>query len=259
MTQKETTVHDGATSAIGTALQTDTFTNVTGNPEYDGMICKLCVTVQNAEHHILDAYWEIGGSIEAYIDELESKSVSAALKKISQHVREASNGRLSELGVDSLRKALKLRKSFTETQLELAKTGCVSLRNLLPMCNNDVTPTERDEILQDVTEGELSQKEIPSKVKELHPPEQKQEKRGGARKKAETPMEFMKRIQGDMDKLLTDMKESYRLHAATALGSEDQITKEEYTHYFEANAEQIEQLKKQWAANEKVTKVFLDD
>ena len=248
----------GASHDAGTALQTYTFGRVTGEEKYDDMICKLCVTVQDAEHQTLDTYYGIGEIIQAYIDSQDTKKVSTALKKISEHVNNASNGLLSQLGVDSLRKALKLRKMLTKDQLELAKAGCISLRNLLPMCQNDVTPDERDLILKDVSEGTLDQKKIPVKVKELHPPEEKKESRGGARKKALNPEEFMKRFKANMDDLL-DMQANYRLHAATALGSEDQATKEEYAHFYETTAEQIEYLNKQWAAKEKVNQVFLEE
>ncbi len=240
-------------------VQTYTFGNVTGDEKYDKMICDVCDTIAYTQNQILDMYWNMGDAIQSFIDEQDSKNVSAALKKISRDVSEASFGRLSELGADSLRKALKLRKLITKDQLYLAKACNMSLRNLLPLCKNDMTPEERDVILLEVSEGKLNQMEIPKKVKEIHPPELKKEGRGGARKKVEEPLEFMKRIQEDMNKLLVDMKESYRLHTATALGSDDQATKEEYTHYYEANADQIERLNKQWVANEKVTKVFLDE
>ena len=249
----------GASQDAGIALQTYLFVNVTGKPEYDDMICKVCDTVAHTQNQVLEMYWNIGDTIRSFISTMDSKNVSAALKKISQHVSEASNGRLTELSQGSLRKALKVREKFNNVQLELAKDGCVSLRNLLPLCNNDVSPTERDELLKDVTEGKIDQTTIPDKVKELHPPELKKEKRGGARKKVEDPLEFVKRIRKDMDHLLTDMKESYRLHTATALGSDDQATKEEYAQYCEANADQIERLKKQWTVNEAVTKAFLTE
>jgi hypothetical protein len=55
------------------------------------------------------------------------------------------------------------------------------------------------------------------------------------------------------------MKEGYPLHAATVLGSKDQTTKDEYAQYCEANADQIERLKKQWTVNEAMTKAFLSE
>lgn len=248
---------EGASQDAVAVVNTSGFASVSSDAEYNNMIWGLCDKVISAELQILDIQWGIGDGIKSYIDTLDSTNVSAALRKISEDVGAACHGRLSELSEGSLRKALKIREKFTATQLELAKAGCVSLRNLLPMCKNDVTDEERGEILKEVSEGKISQKDIPDRVKELHP--QKEGQRGGTRKKAEEPLVFMKRLQGDIDKLLADMKEDYRLHTVAALGSEDQAAKEEYTQYYKANAERIEQLNKQWAANAKVTQVFLEE
>lgn len=249
---------EAAVATAGTVFQSNTFITVPGDTEYNDMICKLCATVQDADQKVLDAYYGIGEIIQSYIDAQDSKNVSSALKKISEDVATASFGRLSELGEASLRKALKMRKMLTKEQLELAKSVGFSLRNILPLCGNNVKPEQRDEILQKVYEGQLKQTEISNEVKALNPPSDNAEKRGGARNKTDTPAAFAKKFKKSMKDLL-EMQANYRMQAATALGSKDQAIKEEYAHLHEVTAEQVEELNKLWASNEKVAAAFLDE
>jgi hypothetical protein len=215
-------------------LQKYQFGKVTGDEKYDSMICRVCETVATTQNHILDMYWQIGDALWSLVNATPENKISKVLEQVSQHVREASNDRLSELGPDSLRKAIKVRVSFDANQLELAKAGCISLRNLLPMCQKDVNDEERDKYLQEVVDGNIDQTELPEKVKEDHPQELKEEKRGGPRQKKEAPLGFMQRIKKDMDKLLTDFETNYTMHMATVMGSEDPTAKEEFERHHEA-------------------------
>lgn len=233
------------------------FGNVTGEETYDNMIRKVCDTVASTQNQVLDMYWTIGDTLYQFVMTQEKKNVSAALTQISQHIREASNDRLNELGPDSLRKALKIRESFDANALDLAKAGCVSLRNLIPMCQNDVTDEEREQYLKEVVEGEIDQTEIPERVKEDHPAELKEEKRGGGRKKKEAPLGFVQRVIKDIDKLLTDFEEDYPMQMSTVLASEDDTAKEEFERHYETLVNQVELLNRLWDVDKLATKTYL--
>ncbi len=248
----------GVASQDAVAVANNQYGIVVGEPKYADFIYRMCDVYQGIQNDVLDKYHYAGGMIQSHMDETGVKNVTAALGKILDDMVDATHGGLGNLGIDSLRKAHKLNQTFTIVQLELAKAGHVSLRNAMALCVSDVTPEERVLILQDVTEGNIKQTDIPDEVKKLHPSAERDEKRGGARKKVETPLEYIQRIQKEMDKLLEDLKE-YRLHAASALGSDNEETKEEYAHLYEAVAEQIEQIYKQRAAAEKVNKAFLEE
>ncbi|MDF7824693.1 hypothetical protein P4B35_11770 [Pontiellaceae bacterium B12227] len=235
------------------------FAAVTGDAEDDNTVWDVCVVLMNHQNDGLKASWHTGDRFLAYIEKHKPKSISAALEEFAKYVREASYGQLSELSSATLRKALKFRQKFSKERLELAVRIGMSYRNALSLCTNDVTNDNRDLILQEVSNGSLKQTMIKAKVKELHPPEKKEEKRGGSRTKKESPLEFMTRIQKDMDKLLSDMKENYRKHAADALDSEDEETKVQYTQHYEVNAEQIELLNEEWAKNTKMTRLYFED
>lgn len=235
----------------------NTFAPVDGDPEHVDMIHDVCYTISYGQKQFLDTSKKLGKIIQSYIDAKGIEKVSDALKMITRDVSAASLGRLSHLKEDSLRKALKLHNALTEEQFELAKSLGFSLRNVQPLIGNNVTPEQRDEILQKVYEGKLKQTEISKEVKALNSPEDKQENRGGARKKTMTPLEFAQHFKANMDALLEEMEADYPEHTFKALRSADQDTKEEYAQFYEATSEQIEQFNRLWTENANMTKSIL--
>ena len=248
----------GAAQTAEVVMEENKFAAVTGDAEFDNTIWSMCEAIEDCQNQTLKMNWVVGDIIQSHIDKHKPKNVSAALEEIVDYIHEATYGRQGDLAAPSLRKTLKLRQKISKEQLELAILGGISYRNILPMCKNDVTDDQRNDLLKCVTEGTLDQMKISDEVKALNPPSVKKENRGGARKKRLDHAGFMKRFKENMDDLL-DMQANYRLHAATALGSEDETTKVEYAQFYEATAEQIEQLNEKWAANEKVNQVFLEE
>ena len=195
---------------------------VEGTETYKTHLTNLCDLLYESQSAVVQSYWTIGEILHHYVNEQveinEKATVSSCLKALSEDVHAVSGGVLSYSN-STLRNMLRFRENISATQLKrLVDIGC-PVSKALPMCVSDMDDKDRDQVIDELESGSLDTANIPERVKELKPLEDREEGRGNAPSKG--PFKTVTDLVKALDKVAGTIESDLVMHCATVFASGD--------------------------------------
>ena len=133
-------------------MTTTAIAKITDDPEYDKLVTAACVLTQKTSGQLLLFYWELGRLVKAATNGAAEgvRTVPDFLK----HMNLAAPGRIS-LQEDSLYNALNINEHLDRKDLQTLQDVGAALRNVLLLCNKNVTPEMRKDAIARIAAKEL--------------------------------------------------------------------------------------------------------
>lgn len=203
---------------------------------YGVLVRDMCEALYASQSSVLQGYWDVGSMLHKFVvEQLEGgnkKNIKEIIEKLSADVHAVSGGQL-DYGESTLRKMLTFRGAVSKEQLERLKLLGVPVSKALSMCIGDVTDGQRDTIIEELESGALDSSAVPDRVRELSPPEDRSETRGGAQagpfqtlgKIEKSLVNLRKTIDNDATPMSSAVLTSGNATDADMLAYKDQMTK----------------------------------
>lgn len=213
-----------------------------GETGYVEILKTLCLTLAKGQNSVLQVYWDVGTLLHECVNDQiaqdEDRNLSEILRNLSKDIHTVSGGHL-EYSDSTLRKMLTFRESISKEQLTSLKKLSVPISKALPMCIKDVTDDDRDAIIEELSTGATDTAQIPERVKELAPVEERNEPRGGA-----GPFKTIKKFNTTLDTLANLTEDELTLHTATVMDSEDEEAKVNFLNQMKIARNKINSLRR---------------
>ena len=210
--------------------------------DYVDTIKTMCTTLAKGQNSVLQVYWDVGTLLhECVNDQLEqdeNRNLSEILRELSKDIHAVSGGHL-EYSDSTLRKMLTFREAISKEQLDTLKSLSVPISKALPMCISDVSDDDREKIIEELSTGAVDTAQIPERVKELAPEEEREETRGGA-----GPFKTIKKFNTSLDKLANLTEDDLTLYTATVMDSDDEEAKVNFLNQLKIARNKINSLRR---------------
>lgn len=135
---------------------------LTDDTEYNKLVLDACSLADATNKSLLMFYWKLGEIVKTATD--GSKDGIRSVPQFLQHMQQAMPS--ITLKLDSIYNAVDVYENMSRDQIKQAQESGVALRNLLALCNKKVTPEQREDTLQRIAAGDLSQADIAEDIKE---------------------------------------------------------------------------------------------
>jgi len=209
---------------------------------YIDSLKEVCSELAKGQNSVLQVYWDVGTLLHTLVnDQLdadEDRNVAEILRNLSKDIHAVSGGHL-EYSDSTLRKMLSFRESIDQNQLNKLKELSVPISKALPMCIGDVTDEDREAIIEELAAGVTDTSHIGDRVKELCPPEDREETRGGA-----GPFKTVKKFNSTLDKLSNMTEDDLTLYTATVMDSDDEEAQVNFLNQLKIARNKINSLRR---------------